>query len=466
MLLTFVSILLSIGIVAFTFLQATRLFGAYRHTIAVISNLDNKLKPSSNETAFKKELHRLLDEEDLVGRDLVQTLWRTISDDPIQTASGSGWVIDLDYLCDGKRYFRIHHSYEVVQTMPGLLTGLGILFTFSGLAVGISGLDPTNSSQLTAGVKTLLGGMSVAFLTSISGIFCALLWTWRHKSIMGDFETAFFHLYQTLHEKRFLFSPDERDNQIMRYQSDQTLQLSQLETTFKKALIAAFEELGGNPMAGGGAQQAGPDTSPLLEKIGRELSVISAGYSEISQLSRDMGGVFDRLLKERQQMLDQQHAAGAESKQMVHKAVSVAASFEEIQQAQSQTATVISEGAVELKKVLNLLRQTSTQMTKNQQVLISHTERLEQNWNTSRGHMEQLHKLLKSDIETFHNRLGESLRGVHGEIDEILAKSMRHFETGLKEFGQMIEILAIQQKTGETPPEDTAKSSSWLGKRR
>lgn len=470
MFLTFISICLCAGIMGFTLYQAIRLFGAYRTTINVIGQLDAKLTPCKTDDQFKRELQRFADAQDLVGRDVVQTLLRTVGDAPMQTPQGTGWVIDLDYLCDGKRYFRIHHSYELTQTMGGLLTGLGILFTFSGLAVGISGLDPTDTAQLTQGVKTLLGGMSIAFLTSIAGIFCALMWTWRQKALMGDFETAFFHLYQTLHDKRFLLTPEERDNQAVRYLNEQAHQLNHLETSFKRALLDAFEEIGfqGGAMADGAAG-TGENAAPLLEKIGRELAVISAGYSEISQLGKDMGGVFDRLLKERHQMMTQQEASAGQSKEMVYKAVEVAANFESMAQHQNQTAAIIGEGAVELKKVLNLLRQTGKEMVKNQQVLINHTDRLEQHWHTSRTHLEQLHQLLKSDIEGFHQKLADSLRGVHGEIDDVLAKSMRHFEAGLLEFGKMIEVLAIQQKmneTGSNGSTDPARNASWTGKRK
>lgn len=65
------------------------------------------------------------------------------------------------------------------QSVPNLLTGFGILGTFLGLAAGVgsasSGLASDNQEAITASLQQLLGGASLAFLTSIFGIGCSIL---------------------------------------------------------------------------------------------------------------------------------------------------------------------------------------------------------------------------------------------------------------------------------------------------
>ncbi len=65
------------------------------------------------------------------------------------------------------------------QAVPNLLTGVGILGTFLGLAAGVgaakSGLSSEDARQITAALQKLLGGASLAFWTSIVGIGCSIL---------------------------------------------------------------------------------------------------------------------------------------------------------------------------------------------------------------------------------------------------------------------------------------------------
>ncbi|MDE0626997.1 MAG: hypothetical protein OXH99_11415 [Bryobacterales bacterium] len=70
-------------------------------------------------------------------------------------------------------------SFSFYQSVPNLLTGLGILGTFVGLAFGVgaasSGISSGDPSAITASLQELLDGASLAFLTSIFGISSSIL---------------------------------------------------------------------------------------------------------------------------------------------------------------------------------------------------------------------------------------------------------------------------------------------------
>ena len=70
---------------------------------------------------------------------------------------------------------------DVLQQAPGILVSVGILGTFLGLAGGVQNLSMEDPEILFAGVETLMGGMSSAFLTSILGISFASIIVWFHK---------------------------------------------------------------------------------------------------------------------------------------------------------------------------------------------------------------------------------------------------------------------------------------------
>jgi DNA anti-recombination protein RmuC len=68
--------------------------------------------------------------------------------------------------------FQNEKSQAVVETMPGILTTVGLFGTFWGIA---RGLGSFNVSDIEGSVPVLLEGMKLAFWTSIYGMFTALI---------------------------------------------------------------------------------------------------------------------------------------------------------------------------------------------------------------------------------------------------------------------------------------------------
>ena len=95
------------------------------------------------------------------------------SSDPIRnTSEVSAYLNDTTII-----FPRI--SFGFYQSVPNLLTGLGILGTFIGLAFGVgaasAGLSSSDPGEITSSLQQLLDGASLAFLTSIIGIACSIL---------------------------------------------------------------------------------------------------------------------------------------------------------------------------------------------------------------------------------------------------------------------------------------------------
>ena len=63
---------------------------------------------------------------------------------------------------------------NVIHQIPGSLTGLGLLGTFIGLIMGIRNIGFSTVSAALTSVQALLGGIQVAFYTSIAGLILSL----------------------------------------------------------------------------------------------------------------------------------------------------------------------------------------------------------------------------------------------------------------------------------------------------
>lgn len=76
---------------------------------------------------------------------------------------------------------------EFFKHLPGIFTGIGIIGTFSGLIVGLKGFEVSQDPALvSAGLKTLLDGVTEAFLVSALAIGLAMLVTLVEKWFLAS----------------------------------------------------------------------------------------------------------------------------------------------------------------------------------------------------------------------------------------------------------------------------------------
>lgn len=79
---------------------------------------------------------------------------------------------------------------DIFRAMPGIFTGLGLLGTFFGITVGISGIDFGNVETMKNGIEVLLRGTSTAFWTSVAGLLCALIFKGRNSQFYRPYTQA------------------------------------------------------------------------------------------------------------------------------------------------------------------------------------------------------------------------------------------------------------------------------------
>ena len=77
-------------------------------------------------------------------------------------------------------YFNIRYDEKTAAYAPTILTTIGILATFVGIALGLLDLDP---KDIQSSLPQLLGGLKTAFFASVAGVAGALLIKLRHYFI-------------------------------------------------------------------------------------------------------------------------------------------------------------------------------------------------------------------------------------------------------------------------------------------
>ena len=94
-----------------------------------------------------------------------------------------------DYVNDETVIYSVGHA-QLADVIPSLLTSLGILGTFIGLMRGLSGLDMSDAAKTMDSIPQMIGGMTFAFMTSIAGISCSLLFNMFNRMAYGSATSA------------------------------------------------------------------------------------------------------------------------------------------------------------------------------------------------------------------------------------------------------------------------------------
>ncbi|HET7776451.1 MAG TPA: hypothetical protein VFK74_08795, partial [Azospira sp.] len=116
-------------------------------------------------------------------------LWREYAQTlhPTRTEAGTRWratALAENFLTE-QALVDTPLRAEFYKHLPGILTGIGILGTFSGLIVGLTHFEVSASADVVRGsLKELIQGVGHAFKISAIAIGLAMLLTWVEKSLV------------------------------------------------------------------------------------------------------------------------------------------------------------------------------------------------------------------------------------------------------------------------------------------
>lgn len=107
--------------------------------------------------------------------------------------------------------------------IPGILTGVGIIGTFTGLIAGLIGFDVSNPETVQAELSQLVQTVGHAFLVSALAITLAMVFTWLEKSLLTGRYRQVEMLQQNLDT---IFSPLAGAQQVERLTLASEMQVS------------------------------------------------------------------------------------------------------------------------------------------------------------------------------------------------------------------------------------------------
>lgn len=179
---------------------------------------------------------------------------------------------------------------NLVRPMSGILLGGGILFTFLGITFGLRGIDTAEADRLLDGVQELLLGMNVAFITSLAGIFLAIVWILLQSGIRGRLEQVLDEWCTEVHRHFPWAPPEELQLRTSLAKATERNQLLQRQVGFAEKQAGLLQTLGvdiAEAVTGRFKKSMEETLVPVIEKLHEELHTFATKQSSMQQSALD-----------------------------------------------------------------------------------------------------------------------------------------------------------------------------------
>lgn len=187
-----------------------------------------------------------------------------------------------------------------ILAMPGILTGLGVLGTFVGLTMGMGGLDlnsldKSDTTQLDAQIKNLIGSCSTAFKTSVWGVGCSLLFIVSEKFLEWLALPRIKLLQLTLDGLIPRYTPEESMIELQRFSVKTNFVLEGLAVAIGDEMQKAMNRLGSSITEA--VKDSLGNNAHDLGKMGADL-MSAALTEELGKLQNAVTGMADQFKSE------------------------------------------------------------------------------------------------------------------------------------------------------------------------
>lgn len=323
------------------------------------------------------------------------------------------------------------------QAYGGIFTGLGILGTFAGLTFGLSGINMTSGDidALKDGIANLLSGVESAFVTSLVGIACAIVYNISHHFLMKNFQGNVQALTKKLDEIFPRRSAEYWLAESCKITVDQTNSVKEIGEQvaemirdgiadelgeFSEKICAAIENLGA-----GGSEAVGEVFS---ERVGSQMDRFSTALDKFS----------DRVEKN---LADAQELSNSMNQQLLNTLQTLHETLN--QQAEKNKADQAAASEQFLSTLANL--------SKTLQEVADNTAAQQKN---SAKNFESLVANLTADLKDFAQGQKEILGNVTSSNAEQISEALkafneivnRHNDTTQKTFAQIQSLLSETER--------------------
>lgn len=180
----------------------------------------------------------------------------------------------------------------LLNQVPGALTGLGILGTFIGLSLGLASFATGSTAEITDSIAPLMGGIKVAFHTSIYGMVFSLVFNYVYHRRLTEAENALEDFVDAWHTYVLPNTDSDRLRLLLESEDRQATALRELSSSIGSAM----------------ARELSLALEPQFARFDRTLASFADASTKsqteavrslvntfIKEMDRSMSGAFSRL---------------------------------------------------------------------------------------------------------------------------------------------------------------------------
>ncbi len=186
----------------------------------------------------------------LLDIELIKNQWREFTESLIHSESDQAEPIRSVY--SPTKYFSMLSllsgkiDFRLFEAVPGILTGLGLLGTFLGLTIGIyiakDGITTQNTTEMLEALTGLLGGASMAFITSIVGLIASITFSWWEKKKVNQFESMVDEFCGILDKLTIRITTQQLAFDSLKEARKQRVQLERFNTELALSIAEALDK--------------------------------------------------------------------------------------------------------------------------------------------------------------------------------------------------------------------------------
>ena len=165
-------------------------------------------------------------------------------------------------------------NMRIINNIPQIFPGIGILGTFLGLALGLNTVNTSGSSNdILNSIEPLLGNISVAFVTSIVGIGFSIVATFILNIFLGGAENKILRLEDIASRKFPLYTKVLQGEELLK-------EIEEIKTTTNGLATDISNKLGEH----------------ISTQVGEKIDTLVSGSNEIMKgLTHDIGDKVEKI---------------------------------------------------------------------------------------------------------------------------------------------------------------------------
>lgn len=367
---------------------------------------------------------------------------------------------NIDAIISSSRAWLFNFRLGTFGSIPNILTGLGIVGTFFGILMGIpAGIS---AESISKGIPQFLIGMKGAFLASLAGLICALIFTFVEKYLMDIMESQCRLLSERL-DTVFRRKTSQDYLSELAYASVQQLAaMKAMPLNFGKEIIK-------------GLTGAGVETVEISDSV---RAGVALGFEQLASGLRDFNAFQTEFTKTVRSIQDEQAVVATSFKQLNASAVECATTIRGASATLMEAATEVRTMVAKLTEVTTVSRDTlegqkasaeaikESIQTAERSIFEFHKTQTEivgalgqtvtQFKQTNEGFTQQvanyhqsMNVSLKSNLETFEDHLGTGVKKLGGGVNN-LGDMLVELNTALTDANKVYRQLSLVKKTDES----------------